>query len=236
MSLLRVPADYPRIRVVQSFAELVAVPLVGQCNAVCWQRELPGDFDEVLAHLAADAGIHTLDEARLAELPVSPQGRLAIDFMLEDLRLLRAHGLAPNLDCIAGYARDDAAAIVPVDVYSFHIDRATVATDTYLCSYRGPASEGLRNDEAQRRVDVPETRAALLAQFGGQDGEEFREFLRESCCELHYVPLPHTQPFSFGVGNLWRIAVDHPGSRVPACIHRAPATLPGDAPRLLLIS
>jgi hypothetical protein len=156
--------------------------------------------------------------------------------MLEDLRLLRAHGLAPNLDCIAGYARDDAAAIVPVDVYSFHIDRATVATDTYLCSYRGPASEGLRNDEAQRRVDVPETRAALLAQFGGQDGEEFREFLRESCCELHYVPLPHAQPFSFGVGNLWRIAVDHPGSRVPACIHRAPATLPGDAPRLLLIS
>jgi hypothetical protein len=233
---LCLPADYPRIRVVHSFAELVAVPFEGHCNAVCWPRELPGDFDEVFAHLAADAGVNTLDEARLAALPVSAEGRVAIEFMLEDLRLLRTHGLAPNLDCIDEYARDDEAAIVPVDVYSFHIDRATVATDTYLCSYRGPASEGLRNDEAQRRVDVSETRAALLAQFGGEDGEAFREFLRESCCDLHYAPLPHAQPFSFGVGTLWRIAVDHPGSRVPACIHRAPATQPGQAPRLLLIS
>ena len=36
--------------------------------------------------------------------------------------------------------------------------------------------------------------------------------------------------------NLWRIATDHPGCPVPPCIHRAPATLPGASPRLLLIS
>ncbi len=41
---------------------------------------------------------------------------------------------------------------------------------------------------------------------------------------------------SFGLGNLWRIAVDYPGSPVPPCIHRAPITRPGRPPRLLLIS
>jgi hypothetical protein len=39
-----------------------------------------------------------------------------------------------------------------------------------------------------------------------------------------------------GIGHLWRIAVQHPGSPVPACIHRAPPPRPGDARRLLLIS
>ena len=44
------------------------------------------------------------------------------------------------------------------------------------------------------------------------------------------------EPFSFGLGNLWRIAVEYPDSPVPPCVHRAPATIPGRPPRLLLIS
>jgi hypothetical protein len=68
------------------------------------------------------------------------------------------------------------------------------------------------------------------------DDAEFREALREHCFDLHYLPMPKAQPYSFGVGNLWRIAVDWPGSLVPPCIHRAPETLPGEPPRLLLIS
>lgn len=43
-------------------------------------------------------------------------------------------------------------------------------------------------------------------------------------------------PSYFGIGNLWRIAVDHPESPVPSCIHRAPANLRGGRPRLLLIN
>jgi hypothetical protein len=85
-------------------------------------------------------------------------------------------------------------------------------------------------------VDQPETRAALLKEFGGADGEEFREFLQENCYDLHYVPKASAQPYGFGLGNLWRIATDYPGSPVPPCVHRAPATRPGDPPRLLLIS
>ena len=61
-------------------------------------------------------------------------------------------------------------------------------------------------------------------------------YLNENFFDLHYAPLPQARPFSFGLGHLWRIATEHPGSPVPPCIHRAPATLPGQPPRLLLIS
>jgi hypothetical protein len=111
-----------------------------------------------------------------------------------------------------------------------------VEADTYLCTYHGSASEGLRNDEALRRVDIPKTRAELLAIFGGEDDDSFREHLRENCYDLHYAAIAQARPFSFGLGNFWRIAVDWPGSPVPPCIHRAPETRPGDPPRLLLIS
>ena len=172
----------------------------------------------------------------LANLAVSAAGQAAVAVLLEDQRLLGAQGLAPILDCIASYPRDEDPGGVSTDVYSFHADSATVETDTDLCSYHGPASEGLRNDEAQRHVDIPETRARLLALFGGEDDADFLEFLRESCYDLHYAPVAQAQPFSFGAGNLWRIAVEYPGSPVPPCIHRAPETLPGQPPRLLLIS
>jgi hypothetical protein len=94
----------------------------------------------------------------------------------------------------------------------------------------------LRNEDALRRVDDPATRAALLRLYGGEDNAGFGEFLRENCYDLHYAPVPGAQPYSFGVGHLWRIACDWPGSPVPPCIHRAPVTTPGEAARLLLIS
>jgi hypothetical protein len=124
---------------------------------------------------------------------------------------------------------------VRTDVFSFHADSAPVEAETWLCTYFGPASEGLRHEEAQRRVDVPETRGALLQLFGGEDDDDFREYLNEHCYDLHYAPGPDAQPFSFGLGHLWRIAVDWPGSPVPPCIHRAPETRAGER-RLLLIS
>src|SRR5204863_1001747 len=117
-------------------------------------------------------------------------------------------------------------AIVATDVVSFHVDSATVEADTYLCTYHGAPSEGLRNDEAQRRVEIPETRAKLLKLYGGADDAGFLDFLNENFYDLHYAPLPQTRPFSFGVGNLWRVATEHPGCPVPPCIHRAPATVP----------
>ncbi len=221
---------------VHSFAELLSTPFVNGVNALCWPRALAGDFAEVVAQLGAGEGIVPLDEARLLALRVSPAGRVAIDQMLADLRLLRDHDLDPALNLIHGYPRDEEPGPVATDVFSFHADSAPVRADTWLCTYHGAPSEGLRNEDAQRRFDIPETRAALLEIYGGPDDAGFREFLNEHCYDLHYAALPHAQPYSFGRFNLWRIATDHPGSPVPPCIHRAPATGLDDPPRLLLIS
>ena len=235
-SSFTLPLDYPRIKRVNSFAELVATPFASGVNALCWQRTLPEGFGEIVECLGAGEGIVNLDEASLHRLPVSAAGRAAIAILLEDQRLLREHQRDPVLNCIHGYPRDEDACPVPTDVFSFHVDRAPIEADTWLCTYHGLPSEGLRNEEALRRVDVPETRAQLLELFGGGDNDEFREYLRENCFDLHYSAIPNARPFSFGLGNLWRIAVEYPGSPVPPCVHRAPATPPGESPRLLLIS
>lgn len=229
------PPDYARIRRVRSFGELVSTSFTDGVNALCWERTLSGDFAEIVAQLDGNEGIVTLDETRLLALPVSRAGRIAIAQMIADLKLLRDHELDPTLNCIHGYARDDEPGPVATDVFSFHADSATVEASTWLCTYHGSPSEGLRNEDAHRRVDVPETRAELLKIYGSGDDAGFRDFLREHCYDLHYAAVPHAQPFSFGLGHMWRIAIDHPGCPVPPCIHRAPATLPGQ-PRLLLIS
>jgi len=221
---------------VASFEELVSTRFEDGINALCWERALPGNFAEVVGKLAVGEGITTIEDESLLELSVSPAGRLAVEMLLADQRLLRGLDLDPVLDCIQSCLRDQTGAPVATDVYSFHADSATVEADTYLCTYHGPSSEGLRNDEALRRVDIPQTRAQLLALFGGEEGPEFEEYLNENCFDLHYAPAPGARPFPFGVGNLWRIAVEYPGSPVPPCIHRAPETRSGDTPRLLLLS
>lgn len=236
MPALTQPTGQPRTKTISSFDELLATPFAGSVNALCWPRALPGDFGEVVAALGAGEGIVPLDEECLAALTLSSAGRAARDVLLADLRLLRTHGLAPELNCIHAYPRDDAAATVPTDVYSFHADSAPVEASTWLCTYHGAASEGLLNEHTHRRVDIPATRAELLKEYGGADDAGFAEFLRDNCYDLHYAPLPGAQPYPFGLGHLWRIAVDWPGSPVPPCVHRAPAQLPGQAPRLLLIS
>jgi hypothetical protein len=236
MTAFTLPTDYVRIQRVQSFHELVTTPFQHGVNALCWQRTLAGDYAEVVRHLAVREGIQALDLDRLQSLPLSEAGRVAIRQLLEDQYLLRDHGLAPELNCIRAYPRDAEPGPVPTDVFSFHADRAPVPTDTYLCTYHGPQSEGLRQEQALRRVDVPETRAELLRLYGGAEDEAFRDYLTDCCYDLHYAALPGAKPFSFGLGNLWRIAVEYPGSPVPPCIHRAPETESTDPPRLLLIS
>ncbi|MEO6245731.1 MAG: hypothetical protein ABIQ12_09865 [Opitutaceae bacterium] len=235
-SITFLPPDYSAIKLVGDFEELIATPFGDGVNALCWPRTLPGDFREIVERLAVGEGRKPVERPRLESLDLSVAGRVARDILLDDLRLLRECGLDPSLDCIRQYPRDTEAGPIPTDVYSFHADSALVPADTYLCTYYGAASEGLRNDQARRRVDVPETRAALLSVFGDGEGAAFDDYLEENCFNLHYAPLPGAQPFSFDPGNLWRIACDYPGSPVPPCIHRAPETPPDGPPRLLLIS
>lgn len=231
---MRPPSHH--IHTVASFAELVATPFLGEVNALCWPRSLAGDFAEVIAQLSPGAGITPLDDDELAALVLSPEGALARDQMLADQALLRARGLDPVLDCITGYRSDATEGPVSTDVYSFHADSAPVEADTWLCTYAGSPSQGLPNGMAVRRVDVPETRAALLKHYGGADAEGFAAYLAEQCFDLHYAACAGAVPYSFGTGNLWRIAIRYPGCPVAPCIHRAPPMPEGAPPRLLLIS
>ncbi|MBC7383635.1 MAG: hypothetical protein H7296_11705, partial [Bacteroidia bacterium] len=112
-------------------------------------------------------------------------------------------------------------------------DRSTEPTDTFLCTYYGEPSEILPNAQAQQKVLVPEIRAELKKLYGGTD-EGFESFLMEHFFDLHYQPTPAARPLSLGVGNLWRLAIDHPESKVPPCVHRAPKEKMGEK-RLLMI-
>lgn len=228
--------NHPRVRTVASFHELATTPFAGSVNALCWPRVPTGDFGEIVNQLTVNPGINNLDPDEIARLPLSEAGREALAFLLADQDLLRGLDLSPSLDCVAPSERADDPAPLRTDVYSFHVDSATVEADTWLCTYHGASSEGLCNDEAVRHVDIPETRAELLRIFGGEDGADFREFLNDHYYDLHYAPLPDARPYSFGLGNMWRIATEYPGCPVPPCIHRAPLTLPGMPRRLLLIS
>lgn len=230
------PPSHPRIRVVGSFQELLSTPFADGVNALCWPRVLEGNFAEVVAALGEGEGIVPLDEELLRELDLSQEGRRAVEVMLEDQRLLIEEGLEPELNSIHHYPRDEAHGPIATDVLSFHVDSATAETDTWLCTYHGAPSEGLPNEDTIPKADIPEIRAELLRLHGGADDESFREFLSENCYNLHYAPLPHAKPYSFGIGNLWRIATDWPESPVLPCVHRAPETREGDPVRLLLIS
>lgn len=228
-----------QVRVVDSFETLVSAPMEGTVNAICWRRRVLGDFGEVARALATrdlEEPILTLDEIGLRGLTLSEAGRKAVETMLEDLRALRKRELLPELNFIRAYPREEQPGIVPLDVYSFHADSATVPTHTYLCTYFGMASEAVRNDEAARYIDRPEVRAALRAEFGEGSDAAFSDYLRDTGYNLHYSANEGARPFSFGIGNLWRIATEYPGNPVPPCIHRAPTTTTNDLPRLLLIS
>ena len=223
------------VRRVGSFEELRATPFADGVNALCWERSLPGDYAEVIAKLGPGAGIVALEDERLRALGLGPAGRLAAEAMLADQALLREHDLAPSLNCVYDCVRGPDAGIVPTDVTSFHVDSAPVEVDTWLCTYFGACSEGLRPEEALLKVELPEVRAALLKEYGGADDAGFAEFLHEHSYDSHYAPKPGAPPYSFGTFSLWRIATRWPGSPVPPCVHRAPENHPG-SPRLLLIS
>jgi hypothetical protein len=222
-----------KIHSVTNFQDLVSTPFHGDMNAICWTRELTGDFSEIANKIELNGNITALDQEELIELRLSEQGQLARDILLNDLEVLKAHGASPILNLIKCYERDDAYPFFPTDVYSFHVDRSPVPTDTFLCTYYGEPSEIVPNSQAIQKVLVPQIREELKKLYRGP-GKEFESFLSEHFFDLHYLPKPGAQPISLGIGHLWRLAVDHPESKVLPCIHRAPVEKNGQN-RLLLI-
>ena len=222
-----------RIHYVTNFNDLVSTPFKGEINAICWTRELSGDFSEIVAKVGLSGNITEIEEEKLGELQLSEQGQLAREILLNDLRILKAYGASPILNVISHYDRDDAYPLFPTDVYSFHVDRSPIPVDTFLCTYYGESSEILPNSQGEKKVLIPEIRDELKRLYHGAD-EGFESFLSEHSFDLHYQAKPDARPISLGPGHLWRLAVDHPESRVPPCIHRAPKEKFGQH-RLLMI-
>jgi hypothetical protein len=226
-------SDSSQIGRVSTFSELVNTDFKGEMNALCWYRNLEGDFNEIVSQLQIKENITEVDPKELLALQLSEKGNRAREIILNDLQLLTDFGASPSLNVLKCYERDDEFDFISTDVYSYHVDRSPIATDTFLCTYHGMASDIIANEQAEQKILIPEIRKKLKELHKGPP-EEFENFLKENYFDLHYQAKPHVVPINLGLGHLWRIAVDHPKQQSLPCIHRAPIEKEGEY-RLLLI-
>lgn len=226
-------SDSNQIAIVSTFSELVNMDFKGERNALCWYRNLEGDFKEIVAQLQLKENITEVYPKDLLALQLTEKGNVAREIILNDLRLLADFGASPSLNLLKCYERDDEFDFVSTDVYSFHVDRSPIATDTFLCTYHGEASDIIANEQAVQKILIPEIRKKLKELHNGLS-EEFENFLKDNYFDLHYQEQPAAVPINLGLGHLWRLAVDHPEQSVLPCIHRAPIEKDGEY-RLLLI-
>ena len=225
--------DNNQIKVVSTFSELVNFNFQGTVNAMCWHRDLVGDFEEIVTKLELKENITEISIDDLLALQLSENGHSAREIILKDIQLLSNFGASPSLNLLKCYERDNELDFISTDVYSYHIDRSPIETDTFLCTYHGAASDIAPNDQVEQKILIPEIREKLKKLHDGQD-TEFETFLEEYFFDLHYQPKPDIEPINLGLGHLWRLAVDHPTQQVLPCVHRAPTENDGEY-RLLLI-
>ncbi|MDA6072464.1 DUF1826 domain-containing protein [Flavobacterium sp. AC] len=226
-------SDNSQIGVVATFSDLIHTSFKEEMNALCWFRNLDGDFNEIVSQLSLKENITEVFPEDLLALKLSEKGNIARETILNDVQLLTDFGASPALNLLKCYDRDDEFDFISTDVYSFHVDRSPIATDTFLCTYHGAASDIIANSQAEQKILIPEIRAKLKDLHEGPE-EEFEDFLKENYFDLHYQVNPDAKPVNLGLGHLWRLAVDHPKQQVLPCIHRAPIENEGEY-RLLLI-
>ena len=217
---------------VNNFQALISTPFHGTTNAISWSRDLEGDFEEIVNTIAFEGTMLEIDEEDLLALELSEAGSVARETILSDFRSLSELGASPVLNIIANYEADEHP-FFPTDVYSFHVDRSPIATDTFLCTYYGDASELISNEHAIQKIQIPEIRKKLREEFTG-DEADFEDYLIENFYDLHYEVITEGKEINLGIGHLLRLAVDHPESKVLPCVHRAPKET-SERKRLLLI-
>lgn len=221
------------ISTVSTFSELVNIHFQGDVNSICWERNLLGDFQEIVSQLQLKENITEVSVEDLLALQLSEKGNLAREIIMNDLQSLTDFGASPSLNLLKNYDRDEEFDFISTDVYSFHVDRSPIATSTFLCTYFGEASDILPNHQATQKIMIPEIREKLKALHNGKE-EDFENFLKEYYFDLHYEPKPNAQPINLGQSHLWKLSVDSPQQEVLPCIHRAPKENEGEL-RLLLI-
>jgi len=221
------------VKQVASFEELITTDFAYSMNAICWERTLEGDFSEIVNKLTDIDTTIQIGEEQLTQLLLSPKGQLARKTLLEDFQQLKAIGASPELNVLKNYERDEDFVVFPTDVYSFHVDRSPIPVATFLCTYFGDSSEIVSNSDAVQKILLPEIRSELRKLYKGTE-EGFDAFLIENFYDLHYQTNQNAKIIQLGVGNLWKLAVDHPKMKVAPCIHRAPEERSSQK-RLLLI-
>ena len=218
---------------VDNFNDLLSTKFKGGINAICWNRNLKGDFSEIVNKITLEGNMSEILPQQLLNLQLSEQGQLARETLLNDFKVLKEHGKIPTLNIIKHYERDDAFPFFPTDVYSYHVDRSPIPADTFLCTYHGASSDILPNSQGIQKILIPEIRSELKKLYDGPE-EGFESFLSEFFFDLHYQAKPDAQPINLGNGHLWKLAIDHPESEVLPCLHRAPKEKT-DEPRLMMI-
>lgn len=222
-----------QIRVVSTFPELINSNFQGDMNAICWYRNLLGDFKEIVDKLELKDNVTEVSIEDLLTLELSEKGNLAREILLSDMQLLTDYGASPCLNLLKSYQRDEELDFISTDVYSYHIDSSPIATDTFLCTYHGSASDILPHDQVEQKILIPEIREKLKKLHDGPEAE-FEAFLESYFFDLHYQPKFGAKQVNLGLGHLWRLAVDHPTQQALPCVHRAPTEKNGEY-RLLLI-
>ncbi len=225
--------DNPQIEMVSSFTELVTTDFFGEMNALCWFRNLEGDFEAIVMNLQLKENVTVVSLKDLIALDLSERGEVARNIILNDFKLLSDLGASPTLNLLKCYERDEELDFISTDVYSFHVDRSPIATDTFLCTYYGAASDIIPNNQVTQKILIPEIRKKLKDLHEGS-AEDFENFLKDNYFDLHYQANPQANFTNLGLGHLWRLAVDHPKQKVLPCIHRAPKENEGEY-RFLLI-
>ncbi len=217
---------------VTNFQELISTPFQGPTNAISWSRELKGDFEEIIHAISYEGNMLEIDEDDLLELELSEAGKVARETILSDFRSLSELGASPVLNIISNYEADEHP-FFPTDVYSFHVDRSPIATDTFLCTYYGDASELISNEDAIQKIQIPDIRKKIEKTYV-EEAKDFDVFVIEHFFDLHYQAVEDATIIRAGIGHLWRLAVDHPESKVLPCVHRAPRESNGKK-RLMMI-
>jgi len=222
-----------QVGIVSSFDALINTKFHDDVNAICWARNLSGDFKEIVSKLRLKENVTDVSIDELLQLQLSVNGCSARETILSDFKLLEELGASPFLNLIKFYPRDEDADLISTDVYSYHVDRSPIVADTFLCTYHGTASEIIPNNQVDQKILIPEIREKLKAFYNGPKAN-FDAFLEAHFFDLHYQPKTDATPINLGVGNLWKLAVDYPEQTVLPCVHRAPLENEGEY-RLLMI-
>lgn len=89
-------SNQQQVLVVSSFDELVHTAFSGKNNAINWQRNLEGDFEEIVNQLILKDDITVISIDDLNDLDLSKEGIKARNILINDLQQLTDFGASPT--------------------------------------------------------------------------------------------------------------------------------------------